>query len=188
MNEMWAQLEHNRFASTFTSLIFDDSSSPDLSTPLDDGGILVGRDTTPQSTLPDIGSIIDGRDMTLCAEVTVLDSSDIPPVPKAQSSDNSLSQDLDLAKLSLKDGSLTPFLDLMEEFLLARIDCTNAALQVKLDAFIVQLIRHMQAQGATYLDTLIAYLSKTIPTLGAYLDENIWCLVTFFCYQIFLCY
>ena len=37
-----------------------------------------------------------------------MDSPDVPLVPKAQGSDNSLSQDLDLTKRSLKDGSLTP--------------------------------------------------------------------------------
>ena len=44
----------------------------------------------------------------LCAEAIVLNSFDIPLVPKAQGSDSSLSQDLDLAKRSPKDGSLTP--------------------------------------------------------------------------------
>ena len=53
-------------------------------------------------------NVEDSSSPDLCAEVSVLDSSDIPLVPKAQGLDNSLSQDLDLAKRSLKDGSLAP--------------------------------------------------------------------------------
>ena len=55
-------------------------------------------------------NVEDSSSPDLYAEVIVLDSSDIPLVPKAQGSDNSLSQDLNLAKRSLKDGSLTPLL------------------------------------------------------------------------------
>ena len=125
MTESWAQLEQSQFMNAliinepdweqlkalvakellFTASFTEEAlftliaNKPPLPAPVAEGADeALTNLNVEDSSLPD-----------LCAEVIILDSPDVPLVRKAQGSDNSLSQDLDLAKRSLKDGSLTPF-------------------------------------------------------------------------------
>ena len=92
IEKTWAQREHSQLAHTLTI------EHPPLAVP-------IAKKTNKALIALNVE---DSSSPDLYAEVIVLDSSDIPPVSKAQGSDNGLSQDLNLAKLTLKDGSLTP--------------------------------------------------------------------------------
>ena len=131
------------------------------------------------STPPDVGNILYGRD--LCAEVIVLDSPDVPLVPKAQGLDNSLSQDLDLAKPSLKDDSLTPLEDFLAQMYDKKFEPRKA--QAKLDEIIASMILLDLTLGA-YFDGNISFRllrgSLSLTALG-YVDEsNFYVILEFF--------